>query len=104
MISVVWVAGGLIAAYLSYESAVSRIPAWGELVMSAFDQNKWAGNAFPDVGDFTKPSSPKVWRSIVVADMPARHHPVDDVQRLYNALIYRGEMLGLFLSKGRTAI
>jgi hypothetical protein len=32
-----WVFGGMIAAYLSYEWAVSRIPAWGELVMSSFD-------------------------------------------------------------------
>ncbi len=32
-----WIAGGLIVAYVFYEWAVSRIPAWGELVMSAFD-------------------------------------------------------------------
>ena len=32
-----WIVGSLIAACLFYEWAVSRIPAWGELVMGAFD-------------------------------------------------------------------
>jgi hypothetical protein len=32
-----WTAGGIIAAYLFYRWAVTRVPAWGELVMSAFD-------------------------------------------------------------------
>ena len=32
-----WIAGGLVAAYLFYQWAAYRIPAWGELVMSAFD-------------------------------------------------------------------
>jgi hypothetical protein len=32
-----WGTGGLIASYLFYRWAVSRVPAWGELVMTAFD-------------------------------------------------------------------
>jgi hypothetical protein len=32
-----WAAGGAIAAYLFYLVAVNRVPAWGGLVMSAFD-------------------------------------------------------------------
>jgi hypothetical protein len=32
-----WIAGGFIAAIFFYQGAVSRVPAWGELVMSAFD-------------------------------------------------------------------
>jgi hypothetical protein len=32
-----WTAGGMIAAYLFYQLAVIRVPAWGEFVMSAFD-------------------------------------------------------------------
>ena len=34
---VFWIAGGLVAAYFFYVWAVSRVPAWGNLVMSAFD-------------------------------------------------------------------
>jgi hypothetical protein len=32
-----WGVGGLILSYLFYRWAVSRVPAWGELVMTAFD-------------------------------------------------------------------
>jgi hypothetical protein len=32
-----WTAGGTIAAYLFYRLAVTRVPAWGGAVMSAFD-------------------------------------------------------------------
>jgi hypothetical protein len=32
-----WTAGGLIAAYLFYRWAVARVPAWGDLVRTAFD-------------------------------------------------------------------
>jgi len=32
-----WIVGGLVAAYVFCQWAVYRVPAWGELVMSAFD-------------------------------------------------------------------
>jgi hypothetical protein len=32
-----WAAGGAFATYLFYQWALTRVPAWGELVMSAFD-------------------------------------------------------------------
>lgn len=33
----IWAAGGAVSSFLFYRWAVNRVPAWGELVMSAFD-------------------------------------------------------------------